>query len=451
MGWFNGKDSPLFCTTFSLATLALFLGHCGDVPRRPNVLLISLDTLRADHLGCYGYSRKTSPFWDKLAAQGTRYSNAIVNTHGTPSSHATLFSSLYQETHRVGHNGLKPPEPSQNRVPETLEMLPEILLAAGYLTLGVSDGVWVSSEMGFDQGFVEFHDEDWAGAASRAGDLVELVDRHQDDNRPIFAFYHTYEIHAPYSPPEKYKTLFGTYKSNFVPSSQNLIDGYKDGLKLSVDDLRLVRARYDGGIRFTDDTLGEMFDQLEALGFLDNCLVVVTADHGEALGEKNLLFHPAVLYRELLQVPFIINGPSVPKGRVDSRLASTIDIAPTILSYVGIPVTQRMEGSDLLARPKPKEEQRVFTQYSSVRYGIQTADWKLIETNKTLLIELFDLRADPAEERNVASKFPGVVRELRERLAEWKSNQTDHVISDRGEVELSDDRIEKLKSLGYLQ
>ena len=191
-------------------------------------------------------------------------------------------------------------------------MLPEILLAAGYLTLGVSDGVWVSSEMGFDQGFVEFHDEDWAGAASRAGDLVELVDRHQDDNRPIFAFYHTYEIHAPYFPPEKYKTLFGTYKSNFVPSSQNLIDGYKDGLKLSVDDLRLVRARYDGGIRFTDDTLGEMFDQLEALGFLDNC-----PDHGEALGEKNLLFHPAVLYAGL-QVPFIISGPSVPKGRVDA-------------------------------------------------------------------------------------------------------------------------------------
>ena len=434
----------------SLMCFLILLGCQWRETKQPNVLLISLDTLRADHLSCYGYFRETSPFIDDLASRGVRFPNAIVNTHGTPPSHATMLSSLYQETHRVGQNDAVEPE-IKNQVPGAIRMLPEILKEEGYWTVGVSDGVWISNKMGFGQGFDILDDQDWAGVASRAEKLVELIGSHEGE-RPIFAFLHTYEIHSPYFPPEEYKNIYGTYDSDFVPNSRSLIDGFKDGLKLNEEDLRLVNAAYDAEIKYTDDTLRKMFESLEETGFLDNCLIIVTSDHGEALGEKGHLFHPATLYKELINVPMIILGPSVPKGEVDERLSSTIDIVPTILRYLGLEVETQMEGADLLgSKAGPGSGQIVHTQYAGVRYGVRTRDLMFIDNVDVGSVELYDLAKDPYETVNLAPQSPDRVKRFRDLVGGWKQRQTGRISEPDRDVKFSEEQMEKLKSLGYVQ
>ena len=332
--------------------LGVTLG-CQTESKRPNVLLISLDTLRADHLSCYGYHRQTSPFLDELASRGVLFKNAFVNTHGTPQSHATILSSQYQETHKVMFKFLRAGRRASavpaNPVPNRIVLLQEILRGNGYVTLGVTDGGYMAENFGFARGFAEFRD-DRDGVQAGTGKLISMVQRYAQDDQPIFALLHTYEIHMPYTPPERYRTIFGQFSSKFVPIYENVKPLKNDASALSKDDLEAMEGMYDGGIRFVDDTLRRMFSALAEIGFLDNYIVVITSDHGEEFGEHGGLEHSPTLYDELLRVPLIIAGSGVPGGRVDERMASSIDIVPTILNHAGVEVDIPFEGMDLLAR-----------------------------------------------------------------------------------------------------
>ena len=173
---------------------------------------------------------------------------------------------------------------------------------------------------------------------------------------------------------------------------------------MTEEDRQFLVARYDAEIRFTDDTLRELFDELETRGFFEDALVVVTSDHGEEFAEHGSLLHQGYLYEELLRVPLILQGERVPPGRVESGLVSSIDIAPTILAYAGLPVPDAMAGRDLLGErvvPRP-----VFAQYGPRRYALRTDRWKLIEDRLRDRIELYDLEADPGETRNLAGEEP---------------------------------------------
>ncbi len=436
-----------------LAALLLASG-CTDSPAAPpgspgpNVLLISLDALRADHLSCYGYGRPTSPFLDELAGRGTRFAAAFVNTHGTPPSHTTILSSLYQQSHRVGMQP-SPGEPRNDAVPRGLPLLQEMLAEHGYRTVAVTDGGYMSRNFGFDRGFERFFDGGRGIADGRERLLGFLAEG--DDPRPVFVLFHTYEIHSPYEPPPGYRELFGRFESDFAPTNDNLLPIQNDAFsQLEPDDIRFLEAMYDGGIRYTDDVLRELFADLGAIGFLERSLVIVTSDHGEEFAEHGGLLHRDTLYDELLHVPLILQGIGVPSGRVEPRLVSSVDIAPTILAAAGLVPPAHMAGRDLLTPAAPEEpEPAVFSQYSDRHYSLRTERWKLILSPRARRAELYDLHRDPGETTDLAAEKPQQVHRLRQRLRAWRSGcpELDYVERDR--PELSEEAARRLRALGY--
>ena len=423
---------------------ALASSGCGRPTRPPNILLISLDACRADHLGAYGYSRNTTPFIDSLAARGTLFANAFVNTLGTPPSHTTMLSSLYQETHRVQYNerqGL-----ALARIPGEVTLLQERLQRSGYTTLGVTGGGWMAGKYGYARGFTAFDDR-WKGEGVGAGELFRMVSRHATADRPVFAFLHTYYIHSPYSPPPEYRRLWGDIAGRFEATSENLYALNMGKLEASERDVRFITAMYDAGIRRTDDALRMMFANLRRLGFFDDYLVVITADHGEELGERGRFLHPGVLYDDLLHVPLILEGTAVPRGKVDRSLASGVDITPTILRAAGIEADAPLEGRDLLRSPAPDA---VFAQFRGWRYAIRTQDWKLIAHQKPAALELYDLRSDPGERSNLVGELPEKAQTLERRLREWRRSRPSLQSLTAPDVEVSDDDVDRLRALGYV-
>jgi arylsulfatase A-like enzyme len=383
-----------------------------------NVLLISIDALRADRLGAYGYERETSPFLDELAGRGTRFANAFVNTLATPPSHTTIFSSLYQETHRVALR--KTPKPwMSRRVPENVTLLQERLKTVGYRTVGVTEGGFMSAFYGWSRGFDAF-DDDPRSVADGVEALLRELDALEPSGGPVFAFLHTYEVHLPYVPPREYRERFSDHRGDWV-ADQTQIGTIRD----SPGGIRFLSDMYDAEIRYTDDALRRLFAELEARGFLDGALVVVTSDHGEEFGDHGGISHGARLYDELVKVPLFFVGDGVPAGMVDDRMVSSVDIVPTVFARLGLDPDPRFAGGDLFARrgDGAVEGDAVYMQLADRLFAVRTRQWKLIETMKPeRQTELFDLQADPGEQENLAEQQPERVAELRQRLAAWRES-----------------------------
>ena len=422
---------------------------------RPNILLISLDTLRADRLSAYGYHRDTSPFMQQLADQGVLFTHSFVNTHGTPPSHATLFTSAYQQTHRVSLDALS--RSPDHRLPASLQLLPEVLKEQGYVTIGVAGGGYMSEDFGFDQGFDFFYSRP-INVRRAARKLLSKIRSGLSSGRPIFAFFHTYEIHSPYDPPGKYSDLYDAgAASDFLPTSKNLRQFRNRAHEISAADMDRINALYDAGIRFTDDTLKELFADLEATGFFNNHLTILTSDHGEEFGEHKGVLHPATLYDELLRVPLIVVGTGI-EPREEDRLVSTVDVAPTIYRRIGGPAPPGMQGRDLLTSSgtdsSDEVEEAVFAQYGNLLYGVRTRRFKLVENRRHDHIALYDLVQDPAESRNVVKRFPEQAESLKALLDDW-IERVDPEVDPQGEtsdpsMELDEERRRQLEALGYI-
>jgi arylsulfatase A-like enzyme len=415
----------------------------------PNILLISIDALRADHLSCYGYDRQTSPVLDELAAEGTRFSRAFVNTHGTPPSHTTLLSSLYQESHRVGIDSASV---AGRSVPGGVEMVQEIFAGAGWHTLAVTGGGFMSSKYGFSRGFETYFDRTRSidqGAKILSKHLRPLL----RDDRPVFAFLHTYQVHSPYAPPRRFRRLFGEYRGTVKATSGALLEIQREAAKvLTREDFEYLESLYDGEIRYTDEILGKLLASLEAIGFLDNAIVVVTSDHGEEFGEHGGVLHGGKLFEELLHVPLIIGGAGIDRGVVDPSLVSLVDIAPTLLSLAGLEIPDAMEGRSVFDRPASEQwqGQRVFAQYGDQLYCVRTPRWKLIQRTSNQRVKLFDLHRDPGEQRNLSARRPDLSSALLAELEEWRVRRPQLDLGSRQDVELTEEMVEELRALGYV-
>ncbi len=437
----------------SLLACAGLCAGCGESPESGttetaprNVLLVSIDTLRADHLGAWGYERDTSPALDRIAGRGLRFARAFVNTHGTPQSHTSLFASLSQESHRVGISAETGTAPSYI-APGALELLPEIFAAAGYRTVGVTGGAYMGRKFGLDQGFEEFDLR--KGIAAQTETLFDRLASPTEDSRPVFAFLHTYEVHSPYVSPPEYQDLFGAWPSEFEPTSENLRAlTRKEITAMTEEEVGAIVAAYDRGIRYTDDVLGRFLGELEALGFLDDAILLITSDHGEEFRERGRFLHPASLFDELLHVPLILVAPEV-EPAVEEALVTSIDVAPTLLELVGIPVPEQMQGRDLLASDVPAPE-FVVSQFGTSLYAVRTTRWKLMERTADGRLALFDLVADPKERRDVSRDHPEVVRQLRRQLREWRAAQPPVAEMLQDGPELSAEEEQQLRTLGYL-
>ncbi|MCX6349827.1 MAG: sulfatase [Candidatus Aureabacteria bacterium] len=424
---------------------------------QPNVILISIDTIRPDHLSVSGYARPTSPFLDRLAARGWIFRKCSSTSSWTAPAMASLFTGLYPRSHGVRHGAVRQGTiVNQERLDDSFLTLAEALKARGYATFGVSTNGHVTSETGMAQGFDTFTSLWFADAAAAHRAALGLKDKIAA-SRPYFFWIHYFDPHAPYLPREP-------WLSRYSPNPALAREwGGKDMRELRLERGEILRHPelvstlvdlYDAEINYTDGFLERLFNEVVAL---ENSLVIVTSDHGESFGEHGDLGHGESLFEEEIAVPLIVVLPrGGRKGKTVESPVSLIDVFPTVLDFLGCPAPSRVEGRSLLPlltagtgggeRPLITELDR-----AAVLTGVRSGRWKLVakprKTESKWL--LFDLALDPGESANLAGKNPGVFRDLCDRLKSWESSTPEFQAAPAA-MNRRPERIGDLKALGYL-
>jgi arylsulfatase A-like enzyme len=460
-------------TRLALATVALTAVLNGAVivdrvrlPDSPPVILISIDTLRADRLGCYGYPRDTTPHIDALARLGVRYTNCYVQSPWTLSSHMSMLTSRYTHSHGVSR---------RRSLPSTVDTLAELLRNEGYTTLGVARSItWMDGRYGFWQGFDAYYvrnfDED---AAVQNDFLLKVLDGHTQER--LFLFLHYFDVHSdftrlPYdSPPEYQERFTSNYRGTFDGgdgtryASRFLQYANEQGLRLSVEDREYISSLYDAGLAYLDRCMGDLFRELDERGILDDALLIFTSDHGEEFQEHDFLLHSNPRHHgELMRVPLIVKepmgrGPAV----VVPDVVESVDIAPSILTYIGATPPPTWQGGSFLGGPPIRGEEAAgpddgpfgrlaFTElYRS--YSVTSEDWRLLawEEEGERRFALFDRLEDPGETRDVIEVHSTVAADL---LVEYNAMRgRGEVATGSGEIRLSEEQREALEALGYIE
>ena len=446
-----------------------------------NVLLVTVDTLRADRLGCYGYPLETSPNMDRLASEGVRFADCTVQWPKTWPSMASLMTGAYPRTTGVGYD--------PQRVPETFPLLSELFSDAGFGTGAVVANFNVGRIWGFERGFdrfVQSWEKSWnakgGGAAfeNRPGRvkahtnativtdeaLQWLAD--EGGKAPFFLWLHYIDPHGPYFPPRKYQTLFRKQHASERVAPESLPyyqRQYTSGTKDVIDDLAYYRAMYDRQIRYLDDELGRLLRGLDKLELRGETLVALTADHGESLGEHDyFLDHGRYSYQANAGVPLILNGPGVPRGSVVERPVALIDLPPTLCELLELAPFVSFEGESLVPDVRGSSRQPdVFLESGYIegetQLVIRRGKWKLIhvraEQDRSEMtggeFELYDLDTDPDEERDVAEDHADLVVELHRALATWYAAVEPPAPGESIDFDaLSEDSRAMLEALGYL-
>jgi arylsulfatase A-like enzyme len=410
----------------------------SPLPPPPNVLLVSLDTLRARSVSAYGSPRKTTDAFDRLlAAPGALFEQAIAPFPNTFPSHMSLFTGLYARSHGVTSLVF-------HRLAPEWRTLAEVLQAARYATAAFTENGFLRAEAGFRRGFGRYVEEkspvhsDQGEIASTFGQGLAWLREHRDV--PFFLFLHTYQVHWPYLPPEDYRAYF--------------VDGSRPPAGAAADLLA-----YEQEVRYTDDHLRDVLGELELLGLADRTLVVVTSDHGEEFGEHGQRFHNFQLYGEVLRVPLAMRLPgSIPAGLRVSAPVSLVDVMPTILDLLGLPVPPGLDGSSLVpllrVPPAPFEGRAVFAEaWSALGRDVdltaaQTATHKCIHRGFDGAYDCFDLVADPLEEQVIgALDAPIPVRALLDKFRTGQRRGPGPAPTPAPDAETE----KKLRALGYTQ
>lgn len=443
---------------------------------RPNVVMISIDTLRADHLSCYGYTRPTTPHLDALAARGVRFANASAQASWTLPSHMSLMTSQYPHVHGV--------ENDEQALAEEATTLPEVLAAHGYETAAFISWVYLGAQYGFAQGFDEYTEllppehlvDSETGAAYRAEEVTDHAIRWLNKPRtePFFLFLHYFDPHISYEPPPPYDRLFdpayeGAARGTFAWLKQYIKGLHHEPAQIDARDLAHITALYDGEIRYTDEHLGRLFDALERTVGLDECLLVVTSDHGEELFEHGSMEgHQWTLYEETVHVPLIFSLPGAPDpGRIVQTPVELIDVAATILNLLDIARPWSFQGrahSALLAGDAPPDD--VAFAFSEIdrfnrKQSIRDARYKLIHTddignNRRGVpvkpgYELFDLERDPHEQVNIFHEEQLIALRLLKELEQRKCSAPTRGPGPAPQaVQVSQSDMQRLRSLGYV-
>ena len=398
----------------------------------PNVVLVTIDTLRADHLGSYGHPKIRTPNLDALARQGARFEMAMAQFSQTNPSHASILTGLYAATHKVKVHGV-------DKVSPSVATLAEVLAGQGYVTAGIYS--WPSFDppmSGLDRGFATYRgvyqevtgqqgQQDfwrrWDGRADATTDAA-LQWLRGSPAAPFFLWLHYQDPHYPFTPPPPFDTMYDPDCHNCADGGWNTIDRIHAGERFSERDIAHVVAQYDGEISSTDQEIGRLLDGLRQANLLSNTMVIVTADHGESFNDNGRWFHPLILYNSVLRVPLLIwYPPAVPEGTVVDAVAQSIDIVPTILELAGIALPAQVEGRSLLPLVLGREkgdDRMAFAQVpDDSMIALATREWKLIRNNVSGELELYNLRTDPGERNNLALTNPRQAAELAQKLKVW--------------------------------
>lgn len=432
--------------TFAMLTAGAV--HAGETvappvearPGAPNVVLLSVDTLRADRLGSYGYPLDTTPNLDIFAEEALLFEDCVTEIPLTGPSFGAMLTSRYPRTTGATRNGLP--------VPDAYPTVPEFFQLAGYQTFCVQSNWTLKRRLsglsrGFDIYDDDFHRRRWGFIKSerRADEVTEIaLDwlAARDPDRPFFAWIHFSDPHAPYR-----------HNRGYNPSGQAI-------WRMRQPDR--VRAKYDSEVAYTDAHIGKILEALPE----ENTFVLFVSDHGEGLLEHDYIGHGRRVYHTEMQIPLIIRGPGIEAGRT-RRPARGLDIGPTLLGLAGLDVLPGMEGVDLLNSTVSNPRERVFETYGGavpnlpgaralmadagpLRQAIVHDGWKLIDGGQTP--QLFNIEQDPGETENLAAREPERLAKLRARLAAW--NERNPHASRTDGPELSREDVEALRALGYI-
>jgi len=433
---------------------ALGLAACGGrEPATPTaVVIVDVDTLRADGLSSYGNPRATSPNLDEFARGASRFAWTYSQAPYTLASQTSIFTSLYPWAHRVLHD--------EDRISAQALTLAEVMKSAGFVTAAFVDGGFLKAHFGFDQGFDEFVDLDGGGLGRGEPLIRDWLDRHAGER--FFLFVHTYDVHSPYAPPEPFRARFAAMTApptaGFEPTSAALeairaSQWSGSPQRLSDADLDYARALYDGEVAFVDDWFGRFSDQLRRLGLDRHAVVAVVSDHGEEFQEHGSVLHEK-LYSTVTHVPMLIRDRLAGPGQVIDGLTETIDLAPTLLDLAGVAIPPSFQGRSLARPVRTGEPPAPFPAFSfSPFYGGQRAvadgASRLVLTLSPPRTELFGFRDDRREATDRSTDDPREVRRLGRLLADRvAATSRDGVVENR---ELPAEVIEKLRALGYLR
>lgn len=453
---------------------------CGRDDSAPPIVLLVIDTLRADYLGAYGFEGAVSPGLDRIAAESFVFRRCYAQAPWTKPSMASLFCSLYPGGHGVlDHEGRMggTDEAAHGVLGEKATTLAELLRDAGYQTAAVVANPWITRDYGFAQGFDHFADVaarpddptvETVKAPARvvlAGANAWLDDR--DPARPFFLYLHLMDVHGPYDAPDSCYTRIAGSPSIQGPERITL-DEFKRipfylraprwTLDPSASNLPVWRARYAAGVRNLDEQLGSFLDALRAGGVLDDAWLIVTSDHGEELFEHGGWDHGATLYGHQLHVPLLIRPPGgLPRTKPIEEIVRLIDLMPTLVGLAGGAVSSTVDGADL--RPVlagRNYETAGVTFATGVKgapewFSLQVGAYKLILDRATNRYLLFDLDADPAEKgENLGVTRPHLATALLEHMGEFLNAQEGRAVFEHRDVTLTPEQRERLRSLGYM-
>ncbi|MGA1867441.1 MAG: tetratricopeptide repeat protein [bacterium] len=394
-----------------------------------NILLITIDTLRADHLGCYGYTKVKTPHIDSVAREGILFENAFTSVPITLPSHISIFTGCYPHYHGIRNNGTY-------ALSESATTCAEIFKQKGYTTAAFVSSFVLDRRFGLDQGFDVYNDNlisgvdaQLVGKERRAKTVTESALRWlgTTGSNKFFLWVHYYDPHDAYMPPAPYSEMY----------ANNL---------------------YDGEIAYTDKWVGVLLEEFKKRGIYENTLIIIVADHGEGLGDHGESTHGIFIYDYALKVPFICSyAKFFPSARRIDSIVRLIDIAPTLLGIAGIDPISEMQGTSLLPFMAGKEKKKELSLYCETLYprfthnwsplfGVRKDSWKYIEAPSP---ELYNMKVDPQENNNLFTKKPAIAAELQTQLRslkngpfpEWNRSQ---------EHQLSTEEKEKLRSLGYV-
>jgi arylsulfatase A-like enzyme/Tfp pilus assembly protein PilF len=416
------------------AVVWLARGPLRHVPRaaasRPNLLLVSIDTLRPDHLGCYGYAAARTPRLDALAKSGLLFENATTVMPLTLPAHSSLMTGAFPAHHGVRDNG-------GFYLSESETTLAEVLRGRGYRTGGFVSCFVLDSRWGISQGFETYFDDfdlsknEGGGmdTIQRRGDETEAKAEEwlrEDPERPFFAWVHLYDPHAPYAAPESYAASFP----------------------------RTAVGAYDAEIAWTDSVVGRLLDSLAADGRLGRTVVVVVGDHGESLGEHEEPSHGFFIYDATIRIPLIVAGPAVPARSVAGPVR-IVDVLPTALELLGVPVPPAVQGQSLLGLVGgrgPDLPGFAESWYPRYHYGwselqaIRDSRYKLIRAPRR---ELYDLGEDPHEIHDIAQQDPARADAMEKALLALRARVESQAAA-KGPAPVDPETEERLEALGYV-
>ncbi len=415
------------------------------------VVLISIDTLRRDHLSLYGYARQTSPGLDGLAREAVVFEDAVSTSSWTLPAHASLLTSTAPSVHGATSSkvGLSPSFPG----------LPRLLRESGYFTQAITTHLYLSKEYGFGEGFDRHRYVPEARAEDVTSQAIQFLEAKGDSD--FFLFLHYYDPHWHYDPPAPYDRAFDP---KYAGEATGIWWEFKDRDASSIDpkDLHHVQALYDGEILYTDREVERLLQEMKRLGVFEKAVIVVTSDHGEEFLEHGEWEHQKTLYEEQLRIPLLVKLPGSAMGsrRVKGQV-SLMDVAPTVLDVLGVKAPETFEGRSLLdaARSGEAAESEAWAETEHTIDGSRklasrrgAAGEKAIFTLKGegLEIELFDLREDPNEKERLelSGGGPALQRRLVNYLADAEVRRGGRR---RPPVELGPEDLERLRALGYVR